>query len=191
MGLIMARRIFQLKITLADVRPPVWRRILIPGGYTLDRLHRAVQYAMGWQNCHLHCFEVDGVQYAEPDPDGELDDSGELATRDELDARLYAVAEKGTLIAYTYDFGDWWEHDILVEDVLPADPDERYPMCLDGEGACPPEDVGGPPGYADLLAALADPRHERHAEMTAWLGRPFDPDHFDPLPVTTLLRRLT
>lgn len=180
----MPRQIFQLRISLAGVRPPVWRRVLVPGGYTLDRLHRVVQYAMGWQNCHLHSFEIDGVQYGVPDP------VGDLLFRDELDVRLDAVSGKGSRFRYTYDFGDWWEHDLVVEDVLTADPEGRYPTCLDGDRACPPEDVGGPAGYRLLLDALADPLHPEHDVLHGWLGRPFDPAAFDPGRVGTLLRRL-
>ncbi|WBB81732.1 plasmid pRiA4b ORF-3 family protein [Micromonospora sp. WMMD882] len=180
----MSRQIFQLQISLAGVRPSVWRRVLVPGGYTLDRLHRVVQYAVGWQDYHLHSFEIDGVQYGVPDP------VGELPLRDELDTRLDAVVGKGSRFHYTYDFGDWWEHDLLVEDVLTADPEGRYPSCLDGERAGPPEEVGGPAGYRLLLAALADPFHPEHEAMRDWLGRPFDPEVFEPRRVSTLLRRL-
>jgi len=158
----MTRQIYQLKMTLCEVGPPVWRRVLVPGGYTLDRLHRIVQHTMGWQDYHLHSYDIDGVQYGEPDPDGELE------LRDELDVRLDAVAAKGSQFCYTYDFGDWWDHDIEVEDVFPADPTERYPTCVDGARACPPEDVGG----------------------AEWLGRRYDPDSFRPDRVTTLLRRM-
>jgi hypothetical protein len=177
--------IYQLRITLDEVEPAVWRRVLVPGGYTLDRLHRVVQYAVGWNDYHLHVFDIAGLQYGMPDPDGLLE------VRDELDARLDAVAVKGTRLRYTYDFGDWWEHELAVEDIVPAEPDTAYPLCLEGEGACPPEDVGGARGYAEMLAALADPGHPDHAVMREWLGRPFDPNDFDAERATTLLRRLT
>ncbi|MFC6017063.1 plasmid pRiA4b ORF-3 family protein [Plantactinospora solaniradicis] len=181
----MSRQIFQLKVSLADVTPPVWRRVLVPGGYTLDRVHRLFQCVLGWQDCHLHSFDIDGSQYGEPDPDGEL------TLRDELDTRLDAVATKGGRFLYTYDFGDWWEHEVTVEDVFGADPEERYPLCSAGQGACPPEDVGGPFGYRQFLAALADPGHPEHESMRGWLGRPFDPSIFDPGRATTLARRLS
>jgi hypothetical protein len=179
------RQIFQLRITLADVTPSVWRRVLVPGGYTLDRVHRVFQHAFGWQDCHLHSFDIDGIQYGQPDPDGGL------PLRDELDIRLDAVTAKGGRFVYTYDFGDWWEHDVTVEDVFGADPDERYPRCTGGERACPPEDVGGPAGYRNLLAALADPRHPEHVPMRSWLDRDFDPHTFDPDRATTLIRWLS
>jgi Plasmid pRiA4b ORF-3-like protein len=156
----------------------------VPGAYTLDRLHRTIQHAMGWQDYHLHSFDIDGVPYGEPDPEDELE------LRDELDARLDAVAGRDARFSYTYDFGDWWEHEITVEDVFPADPLERYPRCVAGERACPPEDVGGPYGYAELLAAFADPDHPEHARLREWLGRKFDPEAFDAAATTTLLRRL-
>jgi hypothetical protein len=185
MVVTMARMIYQVRITLEGVSPPVWRRVLLPAGFTLDRVHRVVQYAMGWNNYHLHVFETDGVQYGVPDPDELLD------LHDELDARLDSVAGKGGRLRYTYDFGDWWEHDLLVEDVLPADPEMYYPVCVAGERACPPEDVGGARGYAELLAALADPHHPDHDALSEWLGRPFDAEVFDRERATTLLRRMT
>lgn len=180
----MPRQIYQLKVTLLDVTPPVWRRVLVPAAYTLDRIHRVIQYAMGWQAYHLHSFDIGGEQYGEPDP------VGGLGVDDELETRLDAVAGKGDVLRYTYDFGDWWEHDVTVEDVLAADPDERYPVCVDGARACPPEDVGGAFGYAEFLTALADTRHPRYELMRSWLGREFDPEAFDPGRATTLLRRL-
>jgi hypothetical protein len=181
----MARQIYQLRIALDGVDPPVWRRVLVPGGFTLDRLHRVIQLAMGWGDRHLHVFDIDGMQYAVPDPDGLLE------VRDELEHRLDAVAAKGARLRYTYDFGDWWEHEIVVEDVVPADPGIRYPMCTGGERACPPDDVGGPSGYREFLTAYADPYHPEHEAMRAWLGHAFDPAAFDPARATTLLRRMT
>jgi hypothetical protein len=180
----MPRQIFQVRISLADVTPEVWRRVAVPGAYTLDRVHRVIQYAMGWQNYHLHSFEIDGVQYGEPDPDGELD------LRDELEVRLDAVAGKDSRFVYTYDFGDWWEHEISVEAIYPPEPDVRYPLCLEGERACPPEDVGGAYGYAGFLDAITDPEHPEYAAMREWIGKPFDPAAFDHELATTLLRRL-
>jgi hypothetical protein len=181
----MARMMYQLKIVLADVDPPVWRRVLAPGGYTLDRVHRVIQYAMGWQDCHLHSFDVGGAQYGVPDPDGLLD------LVDELDCRLDAAVEKHDQLGYTYDFGDWWEHQILVEDVRPAASDHAYPQLVDGERACPPENVGGPRGYATFLTALTDPDHPEHIETRDWVRPGFDPEMFASGHISTLLRRLT
>jgi Plasmid pRiA4b ORF-3-like protein len=180
----MPRQIYQLKVTLCDVVPQVWRRVLVPGAYTLDRVHRVIQTAMGWHDVHLHSFEIDGQQYGHPDPDGEL------ALRDEIDCRLDSVAHKGGRFLYTYDFGDWWEHEVVVEDVFGADPEERYPLCLDGERACPPEDVGGAYGYRTFLVVLGDPSHPEHDAMRGWVGGSFDPERFDAGRATTLARRL-
>jgi hypothetical protein len=180
----MARQIFQLRIALVDVVPTVWRRVAVPGGYTLDRVHRVFQYAMGWQDYHLHSFEIEGGQFGVPDPDGELD------LRDELEVRLDAVAGKDTRFGYVYDFGDWWEHEVVVEDVFPAEPEEEYPICVAGARACPPEDVGGAYGYTDFLDALGDPEHPDHDQMRGWIGRSFDATAFAPDRITTLLRRL-
>ena len=179
----MGRRVFQLRVTLDDVTPPVWRRVLVPAAYTLDRVHRVIQHAMGWQDYHLHSFEIEGAQFGVPDPEGELD------LRDELEVRLDAVAGKDTRFAYVYDFGDWWEHEVVVETVSLAEPDERYPFCLEGERACPPEDVGGVWGYADFLAAIADPEDEQHEDMREWIGGKFDPEAFDPTAATKRMRR--
>jgi hypothetical protein len=181
----MTRQVFQLRVSLDEVTPEIWRRLTVPGGYTLDRVHRAVQCAMGWHNCHLHCFDIDGEQYGDPDPDGEL------ALLDEMDYRLDDVARAGSRIRYTYDFGDWWEHEVLVEEVRPAEPADSWPACMAGARACPPEDVGGPAGYEEFLAAVADPAHPRHGALTEWVGRPFDPEEFDAERTSTLLRRLT
>ncbi|GAA5181359.1 plasmid pRiA4b ORF-3 family protein [Rugosimonospora acidiphila] len=180
----MSRQIFQLRISLIDVAPVIWRRVAVPGGFTLDRLHRVIQYAMGWQDYHLHSFEIEGVQFGVPDPEGELD------LRDELDVRLDAIAGKDGRFSYVYDFGDWWEHEIAVEALYPAEPDERYPLCLEGDRGCPPEDVGGAQGYARFLEALRDPGHPEHEAMREWIGRRFDPAFFDPDRATVLLRRL-
>ena len=178
------RHIFQLRVALDGITPEVWRRVLVPGGYTLDRVHRVIQHTMGWWDYHLHSFDIGGVQYGEPDPDGEPD------LLDELDTRLDAVVRVGDRFRYTYDYGDWWEHLVDVEAVWPVDPDERYPVCLEGERACPPEDVGGVYGYRQLVQALGDPEHPEHDELRAWLGRGLTAEIFVPELVTTLLRRM-
>jgi hypothetical protein len=178
------RYVYYLKVMLAEVTPPVWRRIAVPGAYTLDRVHRVIQLAMGWQDCHLHSFEVASVQYGQPDPDGLLE------MRDEMNARLDAVVGKDGRFVYTYDFGDWWEHQVIVDDVLVADPDERYPACLDGQGECPPEDVGGVYGYERFRAAMADPDHKDHQAMVEWYGGSIDGRDFDADRATALMRRM-
>lgn len=141
---------------------------------TLARLHDVIQMAMGWDDYHLHEFEIGGVRYGIDDGEG-----WGPPPKDERRARLHQVAPVGTTVAYQYDFGDCWDHDIEVEAVLPAEAGQRYPVCLAGEGACPPEDCGGTWGFAELLEVLADPDHEEHERMLQWVGGAFDPEHFD------------
>lgn len=141
---------------------------------TLARLHDVIQMAMGWDDYHLHEFEIGGVRYGINDGEG-----WGPPPKDERRARLHHVAPVGTTVAYQYDFGDCWDHDIEVEAVLPAEAGQRYPVCLAGEGACPPEDCGGTWGFAELLEVLADPDHEEHERMLQWVGGAFDPEHFD------------
>ena len=168
--------VYQLKVTLHDTKPPVWRRVLVDGAGTLDQVHEVIQAAFGWWNYHLHEFEVEDTRYGVPDPD---DDWGPPTT-DESTVRLDSIAGEGSKLEYVYDFGDDWRHKIVVEKVLPADPTVTLPTCTDGRRACPPEDCGGPWGYRELLAILADPSHPEHEERREWIGRPFDPAAFDP-----------
>jgi Plasmid pRiA4b ORF-3-like protein len=169
--------VFQVKITLDGVAdPPVWRRLLVPADIRLDRLHQVIQVAMGWEDYHLHVFSDGRTQYGIPDP--------ELGFRDERKATLRDLAGgEGGRVRYTYDFGDDWKHDVVVEKLLAAEPGMGYPVCVAGAGACPPEDCGGVWGYAHLREILADPADEEHDDMLAWLGlgkaADFDPDRFD------------
>jgi hypothetical protein len=163
-----ARDVFQLKITLLDTRPPIWRRVLVDGDRTLDHLHEVIQAAFGWWNYHLHEFEVGRTRYGVPDPD---EDWGE-PPRDERRARIGAIAGAGGSFRYTYDFGDGWDHRIVVEAVRRSDSASAVPACVDGRRACPPEDCGGTWGYRELLEILADPAHPDHDERREWIGRP-------------------
>jgi hypothetical protein len=174
---------YQLKITPGDIRPPIWRRLLV-SDCSLTRLHEVLQVAMGWQNYHLYSFEVGGTSYT--DPRGAADLDMEDAGRAKLSEVL--LKEKAKL-RYTYDFGDNWEHEVVVEKILPPGEGPKYPECLDGKRASPPEDVGGPWGYADFVQAISDPGHEQHEEMLEWRGK-FDPEAFDLQAVNKGLRRL-
>lgn len=167
-------QILQLKIQLRDIRPPIWRRVLVPGEMTLAELHHVIQTAMGWTNSHLHEFDVDGARYGVPDPDWGMDE-----VVDESRVKLFRVAPAGSRFRYSYDFGDGWDHEITVEEVLEPQPGTPYPSCIAGRRACPPEDVGGPGGYGDFLAAIADPSHADHTRLVEWVGGPFDPAEFD------------
>lgn len=165
-------QVFQLKVTLKYIRPPIWRRIQVRGGITLDQLHLILQPVMGWQGYHLHLFEVDGIHYGEPDPGWDVENEQRIT----LDR---AVSEPGDKFIYKYDMGDGWEHEILVEKVLAPEPGVHYPVCLKGKRACPPEDCGGPWGYAEFLNAISDPKHPDHKDMLEWVGDEFDPEEFD------------
>lgn len=167
----------QIKVTLMDTDPPVWRRLLVPAAIRLDRLDRVIQAAMGWTNSHLHMFIHPTGHYGTPDP--------ELPLHDERKATLRDLAGRvGDAFGYEYDLGDSWEHEVVLEKLVPAEPGGRYPACLDGERACPPEDCGGTSGYEQLIDTLADPNHPDHHDMLQWLGiekgADFDPAHFDP-----------
>ena len=169
--------LFQFKITLLDIKPAIWRRIQVQD-CTLVDLHEYIQAAFGWENYHLHQFEIDGVRYSQPAPDG---DDFDMDVEDETDVLLSKLLPKSSRRArwiYEYDFGDCWRHEVLFEGSPPIDPKAKYPLCLEGEHACPPEDCGGPPGYTDYLAAIVDPQDERHDEMMEWRG-PFDHFVFD------------
>jgi Plasmid pRiA4b ORF-3-like protein len=167
-------KIFQLKIQLAHIRPPIWRRLLVPGELDLAELHEIIQTSFGWTNSHLHEFEIGAARYGTPDPDWGRDD-----VEDESRAKLFRLAGAGDRFSYTYDFGDGWEHAITVEQVVGAQVATRYPACTAGRRARPPEDVGGPWGYDDFLDALSDPNHEGHEDRTEWIGGSYDPESFD------------
>ena len=168
--------IYQLKATLQGSHPVIWRRIQVLGDIPLSRLHAVLQIVMGWTNSHLHGFRANGRVYGEPDPEF----SGTMEMLDERQVRLDQVAPSvKSHFSYEYDFGDSWEHAIVVEKIRPPAPDVRYPYCLAGKRACPPDDVGGVWGYADFLKAIRNSRHPEHAEMLEWVGGAFDPTAFD------------
>lgn len=173
-----------MRVSLSEVEPTVWRRLLVPGGVRLAKLHDVLQAAMGWEDSHLHCFRIGDRRYGQ-----QFDDY----PPDELDEKdvtvLQAVGEDDHFV-YEYDFGDGWEHEVVVESISTAPPGLRFAVCLDGANACPPEDCGGPPGYASILGALADPGHEEHEDFTSWLGGPFDPAAFDVAAVNAALQTI-
>ena len=168
-----ADTIARLKITLDDVEPTVLRRVDVPFDIRLDRLHLTIQAAMGWTNSHLYELRAGDVGWSTPYPDA--NSSGDFL--DARKARLDDVLEDiGTKkLIYLYDFGDGWEHTIKVERLADPAPGALYPRLIEVSGRCPPEDCGGPWGYAEMLEAIADPKHERHAELTEWIDDDFDP----------------
>src|SRR5271156_5311667 len=167
-----------------EVRPTAWRRIQVPADCSLARLHKVIQAVMGWQDYHLHEFTVAGRPYGDPKVNEDnrvLDDR--MIRLQNLDLAI------GDRIEYVYDFGDNWQHVLVLEDQMPPDAEAVYPMCVGGECSTPPEDVGGVSGYEEFLEALFDPDHEEHEHMKAWVGRPFDPRDFSVTQVNERLRR--
>ncbi len=169
--------IFSLKIKLLHLEPVIWRRFAVSGDLKLNELHEVIQIVMGWVGGHLHDFKIGKQLYECPELDSDFADS---EAADEREVRLSDVVKKtGTRFAYVYDFGDDWQHELLVEDISSPEKGIKYPICLEGERSCPPEDCGGPPGYMDFLEAILNPHHEEHANMLEWIGGSFDPEEFD------------
>jgi hypothetical protein len=179
--------IYQLRIILKDIRPPVWRRIQAAGDTSLRKLHKAIQILMNWEDYHLHSFTVGETRYGIPDPEG-LWDTGEKDDRRFSLAEAVPAAESS--MRYVYDFGDNWEINILVEKLLPPDKDFKTPVCLAGKRAGPPEDCGGAWGYKNLLEIIKTPDHREYASMMAWLGGKFDPEAFDPDAINAKLLKI-
>ena len=178
--------IYQIKVTLEDSKPPIWRRLLVRSDITLGDLHRIIQAAFGWLDYHLHQFTIGGIYFGVPHPD--YDD---LDMQDGRKMRLHQITRReGFKFRYEYDFGDSWLHQVLVEKVLSPEPGRDYPMCIKGRRACPPEDVGGIWGYYGFLEAIGDPDHEEHDEYLEWVGGEFDPQGFDLEEVNQALRAL-
>lgn len=180
------QEIYQMKVTLVGTDPPIWRRLLVPADLTLEQLHDVLQLAMGWEDCHMHEFRMGQQRFGKPNPMEQAFDGPRTAS--ERTARLFSVLGRaGAKALYTYDFGDSWEHQIVVEKHLAPEPGRAYPACLAGERHGPPEDCGGIPGFYNLLEAIRDPAHEQHEELLDWLGDGFDPEAFS---VDELNRRL-
>ena len=180
--------IYQLRVDLLHIEPRIWRTVLVPESLTLAKLDRVVQAAMGWTNSHLHHWRIDGRRYGAPNP--EWDSEGAM-----LEERKFTVGgaldQRVKEFAYEYDFGDGWEHRIVVEQQLAREPERNtWPMCIAGANACPPEDVGGPPGYMDFVQAMRSSTHEDHSQMWQWHGGPFDPAAFSINDANRAIQRL-
>jgi hypothetical protein len=179
--------IYQLKITIIDIEPAIWRRVLVPAGTTLDQFHKIIQAVFGWWDYHLHQYVVDGQHYGLPDPEY----SDELpAMIDERNVTLRDVLSASTIV-YEYDFGDDWKHSVEIESVTMAgDLNIKCPVCAGGARACPREDCGGTSGYSRLLEILGDPMHEEYREMKTWVGKKYDPEKLDLPAIDRALRKL-
>lgn len=170
----MIDRFYLLKIQLLNIEPAIWRRFVVPSSISLDRLHDVIQIVMGWTDTHLFEFTIGKKRYTER-PHGREDGlRGERYRLEEL------IRQKGRTFSYIYDFGDGWEHEIVIEDNRYFDPDQiAWLVCLEGERHCPPENVGGVPGYIEFLKILKDNTHEAHEQYIEWAGGKFDSELFD------------
>lgn len=179
--------VFQLDVVLRGTTPPIWRRFEVSETMTLAQLHDILQIVMGWTDSHLHRFVINGKEYGRPDYEERWADDDPL--RDERRVRLTNLFQVvPTVFLYEYDYGDDWLHVVVVERYWPASANEQYPTCIEGGRACPPEDAGGVYGYEELLAILADPKHEEHEGMRMWAGADFEPEAFDVESVNRALR---
>jgi hypothetical protein len=177
--------VYQLKVTLMDSKPPIWRRIQVSSDITLYTLHQIIQEAMGWTDSHLHQFIIGGKYYGEPNPDYGF----EMADESRVKLNRVVKGEKAKF-RYEYDFGDNWQHQIVVEKILTPEAGVHYPRCLTGKRNCPPEDCGGVWGYADFLEAIQNPEHPEHDELLEWVGGEFDPEAFDLDEVNQALKHI-
>lgn len=180
--------VYQLRITLEGIEPPVWRRVQVPGDISLAKLHKIIQAVMGWDDYHMYEFQILRLRYSPPVDDLGFD-TGPKPVNVNRATLEQAVEGRRIKFRYWYDFGDDWFHEIKVEKVLELEPGAVYPRCVEGGRACPPEDCGGVWGYANMLEALADPKHEEHGQFLEWLGGPLDTEAFDLDAVNRELKR--
>jgi len=182
----MAKKIYQVKISLNGSKPKVWRRLLISSDVLLPDFHKIIQTAMGWTNSHLHQFIKDRIFYTLKTPDNDMWDDLENVDYRKIKISALLKSEKDKVL-YEYDFGDGWEHDIVLEKIMPVDEKIQVPVCLAGKMNCPPEDCGGVWGYADLLEILKNPKHKEYESYMEWMGGEFSPEYFDKEEVNKLL----
>ena len=180
---IKSDNVFQLKITLNHIKPPIWRRVLVDSDIKLPDLHKIIQTVMGWTNSHLHQFIIGNRYYSLPDDESFCEAVD--YRRIKLDSLFNTPKSK---FIYEYDFGDGWEHSIVIEKILPREKNTYYPICIDGKRSCPPEDCGGTFGYENLITIINNPEHEEYDEMMEWLGDYFDPKEFNIDEVNEFLR---
>ena len=170
----------QIRVTLPEIEPAVWRQLVIPGTWHLGQLHLAIQAAFNWWNCHLHEFNIGGLRYGDPELLEGDDFQDGPRVFDEREVRLLDFGRGGAVsFSYLYDFGDCWRHTVEIEQFLALDAAPKAGTCVAGARACPPEDVGGVGGYERFLAIMADRNDPEHADMKHWCGGHFDPDWFD------------
>jgi hypothetical protein len=179
--------IYELKIALLEIEPPIWRRIQAPSTMPLCCLHDAIQAVMGWTDSHLHQFEKDGEYWGVPDEDG-FDGDTDVIDEMRVPVAKVLLAEGDSMI-YVYDFGDNWRHQVVLEKIVPSETPTK-PVCLAGERRCPPEDVGGPLGYQEFLEVIFKPGHEEFTHFRGWAGGKFHAEEFHLKAVNKMLGRM-
>ncbi len=172
--------VYQMRITLKEIKPPIWRTFQVKSDINLKALHKTIQIVMGWTDSHLHAFIIFGISYGDPNQEVGLDEKKYRLNK--LNLR-----EKDKFF-YVYDFGDNWEHQILIEKILPIDEKAQYPVCLKGKRSCPPEDCGGTCGYADILNVLSDSNDPEYDELVEWIGEDYDSEWYDIEKINRQLR---
>ena len=181
-------KLYQIKIQLTEIHPPIWRKVVIPSDMLLSDLHKVLQSVMGWTNSHLHQFVKDETYYLP-----RMKDDWTWEEMNNVDYKRRKVSgllrKENDQIIYEYDFGDSWDHSILLEKITYNTRGRKKPVCLAGERNCPPEDCGGPSGYEVFLKVLADPDHDDYKNYITWLGGQFDPEYFSVEEVNTMLKR--
>jgi len=184
----MKNKIYQVQIALKGSKPKIWRRLLIESDLRLSDFHIIIQVAMGWTNSHFHQFVKNGINFRVKYPDDDFWDEHEDVDYKKTKVSALLKKEKDKLV-YEYDFGDSWDHDIILEKILPKDDNAFYPICLAGKMKCPPEDCGGISGFEDMLEILKDPSHEEYEEYIVWTGGGFDPKEFDKEALNETLKK--
>jgi len=183
----MTNNIYQIQVSLKGFKPKIWRRVLMQPDLSLADFHKLIQTVMGWTNSHLHQFIKNRTYYTKRYPGDDLwDEMDNVDYKDMLISDL--LKKEKEKIIYEYDFGDSWEHEIVLEKIIPYDNKTKYPLCLTGKKNCPPEDCGGAWGYADMLDILNQPDHEEYESYIEWLGEEFDPEYFDKNEINKMLK---
>jgi len=185
----MTNKIYQIQIALKGSKPKIWRRILVPSDLLLPDFHKIIQITMGWDNSHLHQFIKDRTFYTQRMADDDFWDDMDNIDYSKTKISDLLKKQKDRMI-YEYDFGDSWEHDIILEKIENNGLDKTIPTCLTGKNNCPPEDCGGIWGYSDMLEILKHPDHEEYEEYLEWLGEEFDPKYFDKNKINEKLKTL-
>lgn len=181
MSFLYGPTVHVLRLSLRYVKPEVWRRIVVKSDMPVPKFAKMLEQAMGWAGYHLHMIDVGGLLFGIPD------DGDDYIINEKAVTVKHLLPREQTSLRWNYDFGDGWEHDVVVEAIEPLNAKAKYPIVLDGARACPPEDVGGPPGYDELLRVLSNPKNKEYASMREWAPEGFDPAAFD---VAAAIRRL-